>query len=387
MLNLKKAAVAVLALSSSAVFAGTMGPICTPGNVTVPCERTAWDFGVQALYLQTLSTGNDDYNRFNSYGTSYGSGYNSGYDNGYDRYDRHHRNFDDNWSWGFKLEGSYHFNTGNDLNVNWYHLDGRRHRNNDYDDNNGFVSHYHPETGVNTGVAVPFDNRYGYDDNNNRNRFRSRWDAVNIELGQHVDFSEWKVIRFHGGAQFARIENGSRAGYLNRDRLPTFLLTSDQLTALDMANSQGYNQYNRLHGSQSRFNGFGPRVGVDMSYNVGNGFAVYANGATALLVGQSKVRGDFGFNHFTTGSFFGDDDNYGHRSRTTMVPEMEAKLGAKYSYAMASGDLTLDAGYMWVQYWNATRSLNDRGFNNYEVREGNFALNGPYVGLKWVGNV
>lgn len=374
MLNLKKAAVAVLALSSSAVFAGTMGPICTPGNVTVPCERTAWDFGVQALYLQTLSTGNEDFNRFDrGFGTGFGTGFDNGFDRGFDR----RRNYDDNWSWGFKLEGSYHFHTGNDLNVNWYHLDGRRHKRHDNDnDNDDFFFDGFSNTG--------FDNSgFGFDEGN-RNRFRSRWDAVNIELGQHVDFSEWKVIRFHGGAQFARIENGARAGFVNRDVFPSSLFINANSTALTIAAAANTNQFNRLNGSQSRFNGFGPRVGADMSYNVGNGFAVYANGATALLVGQSRLRTDFGFNRLATVPFFGDNR---HHSRTTMVPEMEAKLGAKYSYAMASGDLTLDAGYMWVQYWNATRNLLDRGLNNFEVREGNFALNGPYVGLKWVGNV
>jgi len=299
MVNLKKTAVAVLALGSSAAFAGTMGPVCTPGNVTVPCERTAWDIGIEALYLKTTHTD---------------LGFDADIDN--DTVLNHHR---PEWGWGFKVEGSYHFYTGNDFNLNWYHY-GKEH-------SRTYVI-------VNTNDDAVFTTPGTY-----QVSIHPKWDAVNAEFGQHVDFSDLQKIRFHGGAQFVRIQRET--------------------------------EINDFSIGSSKFNGFGPRLGADMSLEWDNGFGVYANGATAILVGDHKRR-----DPVITSSTVLSTLNLGKRQ--ILVPEVDAKLGAKYTYAMAQGDLTLDAGYMWVNYFNA-HLTSDFGASD-------FGVHGVYGGLKWVGN-
>lgn len=307
MFSLKKTTAAVLALGSSAVFAGTMGPVCTPGNVTVPCERTAWDIGGQAIDLQVINN-NDAF-----YTTAPGA------------YQDHSR-----WNWGFQLEGSYHFNTGNDATLVWYHLDNGGHN---YAFNDGIV--------------------FGAGSTN------FKWDAVNGELGQFVDFSANKKIRFHGGFQWARVK---------ADR---------SLTLTDIG---VFGPVDRSRTAQ--YNGFGPRTGIDMNYVFnGYGLGIYAKAATAILVGTAKFNANVA--PFVAGVIDPALTTAIGGSRTAIVPELEAKLGANYTYAMAQGDLTLDAGYMWFNYFNSVHTVPFAGDN----RTSDFSASGPYVGLKYVGNV
>lgn len=304
MLKLKQTAIAVLALGSSAVFAGTMGPVCAPGNVTVPCEMNAWDFGARALYLKP--TLNADFAYFATRDTNNTTTF---------------LDTDPDWGWGFEIEGSYHFNTGNDFNVNWYHLS----KSTDVD-----------------------DHRFRRDRsrfNDIRYTIKPQWDAVNFEFGQHVDFGEMKSIRFHGGAQWARTKVNQ---VVHRIAAPhTDVLTAD-----------------------TTYNGFGPRLGADMFYGFGNGVGIFANAATAILAGSSKFNNSLNIvapRLFARGSF------------TTVVPAVDAKLGANYTFAMMQGDLTLDVAYMWVNYFDAIQN----GFSN----EADFGLNGVVFGGKWVGNI
>src|ERR1700748_827910 len=103
------------ALAVNLAHAGLMGsiesieliPVCVPGSNIIPCATHAIDFGIYALYLKPnygeklLSLGLGD-NQFLS---------------------KQITNTHANWDWGYKLEASYHFGTGKDLNLNWSHFD------------------------------------------------------------------------------------------------------------------------------------------------------------------------------------------------------------------------------------------------------------------------
>ena len=329
MLNLKKTAVAVLAFGSSAVFAGTMGPVCVPGNVTVPCEATAWDFGAQALYLQPSYSGAFGHN------TAVTS-------NGFTQYN----DTSPSWGWGFQVEGSYHYGMGSDVDLNWYHLSKS-------------TDNYPSATTTDVPVSLAYN-------------AKPQWDQVNLEFGQHVDFSDYSKIRFHAGAQYSRLKN-----------------TSSTANTVVSGTAPGVFSSLVAESRSISFNGFGPRIGADLSLNWGNGISVYGKTAATVLVGTSHFSGVDGFGRGITRAALGSYG--GHNS--SIVPELEGKLGATYTWAMMAGDVTIDAGYMWVDYINAhtfpiggsTPVVGTAGFKS--IGTTSFGLDGVYFGLKWLGNV
>ncbi|GGI87289.1 Lpg1974 family pore-forming outer membrane protein [Legionella impletisoli] len=306
-MKISKTALAILALTSSVVSAGTMGPACTAEDVTIPCNRHGWDFGAKALYLQPSYTG--DFSVTNFTNASNITTYNE---------------LVPGWSFGFMFEGSYHFGSGKDINLNWYHQ--------------GSTTTYSELTGT---AAAPQTLTV---------ELRHKWDAVNAEFGQHVDYGEHKNIRFHGGAQYARINHNI---YYNS------AITTPADTIF------------------MRFKGFGPRAGLDMSYDWNNGLAVYAKTAAAVLAGSSD------YSTVTLGLIAPTGGSNG--SNTGVVPELEGKLGFTYSCSLAQGDLSLDAGYMWQNYFNAQTYRLAAATGISQTTD--YGLQGPYLGIKYIGYI
>lgn len=322
----KKTTLAIFGLAtcgfaSAGMYAPAPAPTCTPGDVTVPCEAKKWDLGVQALYLQPVYSANRGY-----------------------EYDaaRHYSKAEPKWDWGYRLEGSYHFNTGNDITMTWMHYNAKTER--------ATYSALVPMTESYLPFEAELDNKF---------------DQVNLVLGQHTDMGLVKNARFYGGLQYARIRFDSN----NEFNL------SPQPALMAAAPFTGINQYRN-----SVFYGVGPVIGVDYSYDLTSNFSITANSATSILVGNRRYS--HGYVLAPTGVVLFGLSNI----HQVVVPSMEAKLGVNYAAELAQGTFNIEAGYQAVNYFNVFETRDSAGFQGVQSSS-NFGLYGPYLGVKWVANV
>ncbi len=231
---------------------------------------------------------------------------------------------------GFKLGSRYQFQKSRDIDINWYAIDNK----------NNFVI-----TGPMTNAAGVYLNGPEIS-----TYAQAKWNAVNLELAQQVDSIKATHLRFHAGVTYAAL----------KETLEFF----DPGTGTEVTE----------RGHITSYIGFGPRIGIDANYNFANHFFVYSNTALGILAGTSRENGngDTADNN-VTGSFL---------FAMLVVPELEERLGVKYAHSISNGSLSLDAGWMWINYFQAliTRV-------GGIIHEENFGFQGPYLGLKWSGNV
>ncbi|WP_133130596.1 Lpg1974 family pore-forming outer membrane protein [Legionella yabuuchiae] len=352
MLSFKKTAAAVVVFTAGAAYAGGMGAMCNAENVTVPCEQSGWAVGVQALYLKPSYSGS-----LNVIGSRVLSTTTGPYGLFAPEIVTADVTNEPDFNWGFKLEASYLFLTGNDLTLNWYHLASQT-----------------TTTNIANGISpslreLPWVNHHASE--TIQFSIEPQWDAVNLEFGQHADFGPFKNIRFHGGLQYTEIDtdivrSGTVTVWTNQARTITGTAT-----------------YTVNHSLE--YSGIGPRIGTDLAYDMEYGFGVYAKGAASMLWGKNKfsrtatdtvdaIALTEDFLSFVTS--ISDSGN-----RTMLIPELELKAGLTYDCNLGEGNLGVDLGYMFVNYFHALRDST----RYTDVLDSDFAIHGPYIGVKWVG--
>lgn len=249
----------ILALGALSQANAGMYNMCKEGVNMVPCEAEAWDIGIEGLYLK-----------------------NSGHF--YENFVATNTDFDSEFALGVRVEGSYHFGTGNDLTVNWAHIKA----NSDGTDPQGNF----------------FDNAAAIDFTQ-----KSKMDLVNVEFGQHLDFGERFDIRIHAGVQFAKLEER----YDTREAFGNFNINDEVLT--------------------DKVEAWGPRIGVDTSFLIADNFDFFTNVALAGL----SIHGDITVQDTLANAFSFGSGTFDNR-KTELGADIA--IGARYTYQMGSGDLS-----------------------------------------------
>jgi Legionella pneumophila major outer membrane protein precursor len=384
MKSYNKIAGAILALGiGSGAHAATYEKVppvaeCMGENVTVPCEQRGWHVGAQYMYVQP--TGDQLYSDLTS---------------------------QSRWASGFRLEAGYHFGTGNDVTVNWTYFSKASRRN--------VVPFNNPLLANNQligGDPESFAQLYGTGPFAVSERVKSTFNAVNLEFGQMAHWGERVSTRFYVGLQYASIQ---------RDRTHLdFAINGVVPQEGIFVERRGFNSASVNF--EQKFDGIGPRVGIDAYYTFGDSkLSLVGKAAAAVLAADTRVRNGAGrvvniretlLNDtlYTRTTIEVDITTPNARTRTLTLG-LEAKLGIEYAWPLATGDLIFEGGYQWVAYPQsmlAPSAVKTQETYTFEapqtptIREqfaprlfglgfpgelNNFGYHGFYVGLRWAGDL
>ncbi len=321
-------------------------------QVDLPNVPAGWLFSIEGNYLQPSNSGlNYGYtttqtlsgNTLNRVTNSY--------------------NLDPGYSWGFALGVGYIFpNSSNDVQLHWTHLN--------MTDNDSVSGTASAPVRLNNGDtfvenALEFQNAYS--------DIQYLYNAIDLDVGQYVNFGCHLTTRWFAGLRYAQIER--QYNQFGNNLLGSFQQTSS-------FTSGGYYVLN-----ESKFNGIGPRFGVESYYHLGQGFGVVGRLAATVLAGRVETDRFSSLTFPATqpdGSQVNGVFNYPINSENTtrVVPGVDAKLGFDYSYPFNNGMMmSAELGWQFTHYVDPFTTVANTFDGAPAYTNENFGYQGPYLTL------
>lgn len=335
--NIKRLTLALIALGLSAPVLADSSPFC----VTVPNQQGGFTVGADLLWLRphtpdlTYSTASTSVTTgLVTTNTTTLSILNPSY------------------HWAFDLMAAYRIPcTGNDITALWTHLSNKS--------DSASESHHFSSTD-------PLDPRIDATD------FSStfKYDAVDLDLGQRVNFGDYFNFRMFAGLRGADVKQ-------TFSKTLTATITISPLTGFATLDQS------------SEFKGIGPQMGIEGRYCIGYGFGIDAGTTLSALVG--RVDNSASTATFTLPTTTSSSNSISVDKKNRVVPALDMNLGVDYTFNFnncSRSSLVIQAGYKVIHYWD----VNDRLISNTTASfdpaltgvntAGSVSFDGPYLGLK-----
>lgn len=325
---MKKLAFALVSLGlSTAAFAGAV-------EYQEPEAPGFFMLGVEGLYV---SMGQDDF----LYGYEGGTFNSTGILNTQAPASLVKRlNVDPDFHWGWHADAAYSMpGNGFDVGVAWTHLE-----NSDSDSSLSASGSSFAFIGPFTGSARGSVN-FSYSD-------------VDLIFGKALTFDNRYHLHPFAGVRYGRVKTKAKAFYANiRNAIST-----------SVGNTMISNSYA----------GVGPRVGVDATIEIANGFSLTAKGGGSILVGDYHYS--FTANRTNTaltpatGTFLLKNSD-----EMMTVPELDYRIGLNYAYEFSHEmSFSGEVGWQATQYLDVVdRSASTVASHRSEL--GDWSFQGPYV--------
>lgn len=339
---MKKLTLSLVAAGLSAVSFGAYAAVPTgagPFQVIVPNIKSGFDFTLEGTYLEP--TGSDLTYASTRVESPVANSSN----------DAAHVN--PSFKFGYGLGVGYIFpNSGNDLRLNWTHFD-----------NSSDSSFVVPAGSI---VTTPVFNSFRANDHVTASSDVSfKHDAVDLDMGQYLSMGAHLQTRLFAGLRYTHLKND----------------VTDRYSVFDTKSPA--NTTNQSVDFDSKFDGLGPRVGIDTSYHLGDCFGVVAHFASALLVGRVKNDTTSIKTEVLKGVTTTFTDSFTTGNQTRVVPAIDGKLGVNYTWGFNhdTSNMTIEAGYQATQYIDAiTRVAGDATYPGPVVTtNSSVGFNGPYL--------